>query len=344
MSLVSADRRTDRVDSGHIADQCDRTATKNKPRRPVFFFRRDLPPGLATHRSRIAPPLPHKNTTFAHQISQKPQQKHHSTTNKKTRQKARKVESATRSADGEHGGAEEGFEVLASPGVLRDGALDGLLRDRARVAQVDQGGERIVARRAVMRAGSGSGDGDCEVVQLVFEFEHNALGSLLTNPRNPRQCSVVAGADGRDEAVAADAAEDSDGELGADAADGEQLLKEPSFLGFGEAEQRDLVFANVRVNVQRGLSALRRKRRKRSDGDGHVVAHARAFEDGLIGGLREEASAEVSDHAGVIVACGWAGGGVGSRFTRMPTTPAGWRVPGLATIKLSRRWGTQFGG
>jgi len=43
-------------------------------------------------------------------------------------------------ADGGHGGAEEGFEVVGGFGVLGDGGFYGLLGYRARVAQVDEGG------------------------------------------------------------------------------------------------------------------------------------------------------------------------------------------------------------
>ena len=42
-------------------------------------------------------------------------------------------------ADGGHGGAEEGFEVVGGFGVLGDGGFYGLLGDWARIAEVDQG-------------------------------------------------------------------------------------------------------------------------------------------------------------------------------------------------------------
>ena len=101
-----------------------------------------------------------------------------------------------------------------------------------------------------------------------------------------------------------DAAEDGDGELGADAADGEELFEEAFLLGFGEAEEGDLVFADVGVDVQGGFGAFVGKRGEGGDADGDVVAHASAFYDGLVRGFGEEASAEVGDHALVIVACG----------------------------------------
>src|SRR5271168_3982454 len=82
-------------------------------------------------------------------------------------------------ADGGHGGAEEGFEITGGIGVFCDGGLDGLLGDRAGVAEVDQGGEGVVAGLSgstVVRAADCGGDGDGQVVELVFEFEDDALG------------------------------------------------------------------------------------------------------------------------------------------------------------------------
>jgi len=108
---------------------------------------------------------------------------------------------------------------------------------------------------------------------------------------------VVAGADGGDETVRVDAAEDRDGELGADAADGKELFEEAFFLCLGEAEEGDLVFADVGMDVQRDFCTLVGKCGEGGDADSDVVAHASALDDGLVGGFREEASAEVGDHA-----------------------------------------------
>jgi len=96
---------------------------------------------------------------------------------------------------------------------------------------------------------------------------------------------VVAGTDGSDETTGVDAAEDRDGQLGADAGDGEELFKEALLLGFGESEERDLVFADVGVDVKRGFSAFAGQGGEGGDTDGDVVAHAGALEDGLIGRL-----------------------------------------------------------
>ncbi len=165
-------------------------------------------------------------------------------------------------ADGGHGGAEEGFEVAGGVGVFGDGGFDGLLRDGAGVAEVDQGGEGVVAGGAVVWASGGGGDGYGEVVEFVFELEDDALGGLFADAGDAGEGGVVAGADGGDEAVGVDAAEDRDGELGADAGDGEELFEEAFFLGLGEAEEGDLVFADVGVDVEGGFGAFVREARR----------------------------------------------------------------------------------
>jgi len=54
-------------------------------------------------------------------------------------------------------------------------------------------------------------------------------------------------------------------------------------LGLGEAEEGDLVFADVGVDVQGGLCAVGGESREGGDADTYVVADTGAFEDGLVG-------------------------------------------------------------
>jgi hypothetical protein len=194
-------------------------------------------------------------------------------------------------ADGGHGGSEEGFEVAGGFGVFGDGGFDGLLGDGTRVAEVDQGRESVVAGLSVVGCSGGGGDGCGEVVELVLEFEDDPLGGLFADAGDAGESGVVAGADGGDEAAGVDAAQNGDGELGANAADGEELFEEALLLGFGEAEEGDLVFADVSVDVQRGFGAFVGKRGEGGDADGYVVAYTGALEDGLVRGFGEEASA-----------------------------------------------------
>ena len=107
---------------------------------------------------------------------------------------------------------------------------------------------------------------------------------------------MIAGADGGDEAGGVDAAEDRDGEFGADAGDGEELFEEALFGELGEAEEGELVFADVGVDVEAGLGALAGQGGVGGDGDGDVVADAGALDGDLVGGLCEEGAAEVGDH------------------------------------------------
>ena len=85
--------------------------------------------------------------------------------------------------------------------VFFDGGFDGLLGDGAGVAEVDQGGEGVVAGGAVVGATGGGGDGYGEVVEFVFEFEDYALGGFFADAGDAGEGGVVAGADGGDEAA-----------------------------------------------------------------------------------------------------------------------------------------------
>jgi len=180
---------------------------------------------------------------------------------------------------------------VSGGGVFDDGGFDGLLGDGARVAEVDESGEGVVAGGAVVRATCGGGNGYGEVVEFVFEFEDDALSGLFADAGDASGGGVVAGADGGDESAGVDAAEDRDGELRADAGDGEELFEETFFLGLGEAEEGDLVFADVGVDVERGFGVFAGECGEGSDADGDVIADAGALDDGLVRGFGEETSA-----------------------------------------------------
>ena len=154
------------------------------------------------------------------------------------------------SANGGHGGSEEQFEVLGIVGVLLDGGFDGLLGYGTRVAKVDERRKSVVSGGTVVWTSGGGGDGWGEIVEFVLEFEDDALGGLLADAGDACEGGVIAGADGGDETAGVDATEDGDAELGADAADGEEFFEEAFLLGFGEAEEGDLIFADVSVDVE----------------------------------------------------------------------------------------------
>ncbi len=200
-------------------------------------------------------------------------------------------------ADVGHGCAEEGFEEIFGGGIFFHGGLDGFLGDGARVAEVDESGECVVGDGAEVRArGRGGGGEALQVLELVFEFEDDAFGGFLADAGNLYQRGMVATADGGDEALRGDAAEDGDGELGTDTGDGNQALEETLFIELGEAEECKLVFGDLGEDVQAGFVAFAREGGEGGDGDGDVVANAGALDDGLVRRLGDEDAAEGSDH------------------------------------------------
>ncbi len=145
------------------------------------------------------------------------------------------------------------------------------------------------------------GDGrDSEVVELVFEFDDEALGQFFAYAGNARELRVILRADGLHGAIAGEAAEHFDGELGSDAADGDQPLEEALLFALEKTEEGDLIFADLGVDVQRGFRADRRQRRKGGHGDGDVVADASGFNDGLAGLFVDQLAAQVSDHSALL--------------------------------------------
>ncbi len=76
---------------------------------------------------------------------------------------------------------------------LAIGVLDGLLCGGALVAEIDERGEHIFDGRALhgcLRRGYR------EVVELVFQFDHQALGELFADAGNARELGVILAADG----------------------------------------------------------------------------------------------------------------------------------------------------
>ncbi len=188
-------------------------------------------------------------------------------------------------------------------GVFGDGGLDCFLRDGAGVAEIDEGRECVVTGWAMMRASGRSRNGDGEVVELVLEFENDTFGCLFADAGDAGERGVVTRADSGDESTGVDAAENRDGQLGPDAGDGKEFFEETLLLSFGEAEEGDLVFADVGVDVKRSFSAFAGKSGEGGDADGDVVAYASTLDDGLVRGFGEKTSAEMSNHAWLIVAC-----------------------------------------
>ena len=121
--------------------------------------------------------------------------------------------------------------------------------------------------------------------EFVAEFEDHALGGLFADAGNASDAGDVVVADGSDHFVGGHAAEDGDGELWTDAAYCDQLFEELFFGGTEESVERDLIFADVSVDVQGDLAAEAGQVRECWNGDGDVVAYAGGFDYGLVGML-----------------------------------------------------------
>ncbi len=92
--------------------------------------------------------------------------------------------------------------------------------------------------------------------------------------------------------------------LGADAAHRNQPLEEPLLFAIEKTEERNLILADLGVNVQRCLGSQNRQGGKRRHGDGDVVSHAAGLDDGLARLLVDELPAKMSDHLCLIVVGG----------------------------------------
>ena len=113
---------------------------------------------------------------------------------------------------------------------------------------------------------------------------------------------VVLAANGLHGAFGVESAQNFDGQLGAYAVDGDQALEKTFLFALEKAEEGDLIFADLGVDVERSLRPHARQRRKRRHGDGDVVSDAGGFDDGLAGFFVDELAAEVSDHCGYCTA------------------------------------------
>ena len=109
---------------------------------------------------------------------------------------------------------------------------------------------------------------------------------------------MVAVADGSDQALGADAAKHRDRQLGADAGDGQQLLKQALFVRLLEAEELQRVLADMGVHVQRGRGADIAELGVGGDGDQQLITHTAAIEDDGRGSSEENLAAQMSNHCG----------------------------------------------
>ena len=157
----------------------------------------------------------------------------------------------------------------ASAGAPLTDGVDRLVDGGRLVAEIDQRRHHVAAqpvgRRRGRRRRRGVGLG-----QAIAQLQRHALGGLAADAGDPRQPRHVALLDGADEVGRLDAREHRQRQLRADAVDRDQPLEQLVLERGREAEQRDLILADVGVDAQRD-----RPRRARRPGRTSTPAPAR---------------------------------------------------------------------
>ncbi len=141
-----------------------------------------------------------------------------------------------------------------------------------------------------------------EAFQLIAQFDTHAFSGLLAHAGNLGEPRVIVGANRSHHVGCGNTAKDGDGQLGPNAADGDEFFEELLLFGAQKSVESQRIFADVGMDMQRDFAAHRGQFRKSRNRDGDVVPHACGFDDGLAGMLRDEAAAEMSNH-GAVVSC-----------------------------------------
>ena len=90
--------------------------------------------------------------------------------------------------------------------------------------------------------------------------------------------------------------QNGDGKLGPDAAYRDQLFKQCLLGGTQKSVERECVLPHVSVDVQRDLAADCGQFGKCRNADDQVISDAASFDDGLVGMLGQQLSAQMSNH------------------------------------------------
>src|SRR5579859_8063141 len=107
---------------------------------------------------------------------------------------------------------------------------------------------------------------------------------------------MILRANGLHGALGREARQDLDGQLGAYAADGDESFKETLLIAIEKAEEGNLIFADLRVDVEGGFRTDARERGEGRHGDDDVVPHACGFDDGLARLFMNQFAAKMRDH------------------------------------------------
>src|ERR1035441_2490292 len=193
--------------------------------------------------------------------------------------------------------AEEQIEVACEGLVFGNRLLDRLLRCRPLIAEIHQSRKHVIHSRAMNRRLCG---GDRKIVELIFKFNHQPLSQLFAHARYAGQLSMILSANGLDRPLRREPAEHFDRELGTHTADRDQPPKQPLLFAIEKAEQGDLIFADLGVDVKRYFCAHHRQRCEGGHGDRDVVSHPGSLDDGLAGLLVDQLAAQMSNHCALL--------------------------------------------
>jgi hypothetical protein len=91
--------------------------------------------------------------------------------------------------------AEEALEISTEGFLTGDRLLDGFFGGGALVAKIDEGRENVFDGGPFYGRG---GRCDCEVIELVLQFDDQALSELFPHAGNARQLRVILCANGLD--------------------------------------------------------------------------------------------------------------------------------------------------
>lgn len=159
-------------------------------------------------------------------------------------------------------------------------------------------GEGGVAQAGVAEFAFAAGEGVelFALAELVAQFDDDALGGFLADPGNRGDALDIAVDERGLEFAHGQAAERADGQLGPDAANGEQADEHVPLFFDEESEQFLVGLGDVVVGQDAAGFALRREAVVAAQRDEHLVADAPDVHDDACGLLLVELAFEKSNH------------------------------------------------
>jgi hypothetical protein len=143
---------------------------------------------------------------------------------------------------------------------------------------------------------AGGGGAEGQSPHLVLELVDDALGELGADSGGAGDHGVVAARHGAVEIVAGKGRQDGEGDPGPDALDGDQQPEPVALVARGEADQADVVLADLHDGVEDDLAAGRAERGERPRRGEDEIAHAVDVDDRMVGGEAVEEASKLGDH------------------------------------------------